>query len=102
MVPIAPPKAIDPLSAQTHQQQQSVEANPAAEAAERRIPAFEEAQRAETHPGKVLVQLDPDAQRFVATLTDSATSEMLRRYPSESQLAYSRAVMAYLRAQIGK
>jgi hypothetical protein len=102
MVSIAPPKAIDPLPTQTHQQQQSVEANPAAEAAERRIAAFEEAQRAETQPGKVLVQLDPDAQRFVATLTDSATSEMLRRYPSESQLAYSRAVMAYLRAQIGK
>jgi hypothetical protein len=26
----------------------------------------------------------------------------LRRYPSESQLAYSRAVMAYLRAQLAK
>lgn len=102
MVSIAPPKAIDPLQTQTHHQQQSVEAHPAAEAAERRVVAFEEAQRAETQPGKVLVQLDPDAQRFVATLTDSSTSEMLRRYPSESQLAYSRAVMAYLRAQIGK
>lgn len=32
------------------------------------------------------------------TLTDGQTAEMLRRYPSESQLAYSRAVMAYLRA----
>jgi hypothetical protein len=27
---------------------------------------------------------------------------MLRRYPSEAQLAYARAVMAYLRAQSGK
>ncbi len=101
---IAPPKAIDPLPAptQAQSQQQSSEANPAAEAAERRVAAFEDAQRASMQPGKVLVQLDPDAQRFVATLTDSSTSEMLRRYPSESQLAYSRAVMAYLRAQIAR
>ena len=53
-------------------------------------------------PDKVAVQLDPEAQRFVSTLTDNLTSEMLRRYPSESQLAYSRAVVAYLRAQIAK
>lgn len=53
-------------------------------------------------PDKVAVWLDPEAQRFVSTLTDTSTSEMLRRYPSESQLAYSRAVMAYLRAQIAK
>lgn len=100
---IAPPKATDALATSTPQsQRQSGEAHPAAEAAERRIAAFEQAQRAEAQPGKVMVHLDPDAQRFVATLTDSSTSEMLRRYPSESQLAYSRAVMAYLRAQIGK
>jgi hypothetical protein len=35
-------------------------------------------------------------------LQDSATSEMLRKYPSEAQLAYSRAVMAYLRAMSGR
>jgi hypothetical protein len=60
---------------------------------------FDAAQRANVQPDKVLVQLDAEAQRFVATLTDSSTAEMLRRYPSEAQLAYSRAVMAYLRAQ---
>ena len=60
------------------------------------------AQRNELMPDKVVVSLDPDAQRFVATLTDVNTSEMMRRYPSESQLAYARAVMAYLRAQIAK
>lgn len=93
---IAPPKPLD-LSAPT--QAQTSEPGPAAEAAKRRIADFEAAQRADLQPDKVLVQLDPDAQRFVATLTDSTTSEMLRRYPSETQLAYSRAVMAYLRAQ---
>lgn len=49
-------------------------------------------------PNQTHVLLDEDAGRFVQTLTDGQTAEMLRRYPSESQLAYSRAVMAYLRA----
>ncbi len=100
MASIAPPKAIDPLPAPTPAQPS--EPSPAAEAAALRIAQYEAMQRADMQPDKVLVRLDPDAQRFVATLTDSATSEMLRRYPSESQLAYSRAVMAYLRAQLAK
>jgi hypothetical protein len=37
----------------------------------------------------------------VQTLTDANTSETVLRYPSETQLAYSRAVLAYLRAQNG-
>lgn len=50
-------------------------------------------------PAKLNVSLDAGAQRFVQTLTDPATSETVLRYPSETQLAYSRAVVAYLRAQ---
>jgi hypothetical protein len=100
MASIAPPKAIDLQPAPAPAQ--SSEPGPAAEAAKRRFAEFEASQRAELQPDNVLVRLDEDAQRFVAILTDSATSEMLRRYPSESQLAYSRAVMAYLRTQIGK
>ena len=80
----------------------SSESGPAAEAAKRAIAEYAAAQKAELMPGQVAVALDAEAQRFVSTLTDTSTSEMLRRYPSESQLAYSRAVMAYLRAQIGK
>jgi hypothetical protein len=97
MASIAPPKAIDLQPAPAPAQ--SSEPGPAAEAAQQRMAEFEAAHRAELQPDKVLVRLDPDAQRFVAILTDSSTSEMLRRYPSEAQLAYSRAVMAYLRAQ---
>ncbi|MGQ0532338.1 MAG: hypothetical protein ACT4OF_06560 [Caulobacteraceae bacterium] len=97
---IAPPKAIDPLPALAPAQ--SSEPSPAAEAAARRIAEHAAMLRAELAPDKVEVRLDPDAQRFVQTLTDADTAEMLRCYPSESQLAYSRAVMAYLRAQIGK
>lgn len=78
------------------------EPGPAAEAANRRIAEHAAVQRTELMPDKVAVSLDPEAQRFVSTLTDTSTAEMLRRYPSESQLAYSRAVMAYLRAQIAK
>jgi hypothetical protein len=100
MVSIAPPKAIEPLPAPTPAH--SSEPSPAAQEAERRVAEIAATLKADLTPDKVAVSLDPDAQRFVATLTDVNTAEMLRRYPSESQLAYSRAVMAYLRAQIGK
>jgi hypothetical protein len=49
-------------------------------------------------PDQLHVTLDQSAGRFVQTLTDNETSETLRRYPSEAQLAYSRAVMAYMLA----
>ena len=73
------------------------EPGPAAEAAQRRIDQHAAAMRNELIPDKLLVRLDEDAQRFIQTLTDSNTAETVRRYPSEAQLAYSRAVMAYLR-----
>lgn len=48
---------------------------------------------------KVLsVRVDAEAGRFVQTLTDASSQETIWRYPSETQLAYARAVMAYLRA----
>lgn len=99
MASIAPPKAIEgqPAPAPAN----ASEPGPAAQAAEQRLAQFVAAQRAELQPDKVLVRLDADAQRFVATLTDTNTAETLRRYPSEQQLAYARAVMAYLRAQSG-
>jgi hypothetical protein len=50
-------------------------------------------------PAKLQVSLDPGAQRFVQVLTDAVTAETVLRYPSETQLAYSRAILAYLRAQ---
>ncbi|MBX9747886.1 MAG: hypothetical protein K2X34_13355 [Hyphomonadaceae bacterium] len=53
--------------------------------------------RDQVMPDKGEVRLDAEAQRFVLTLTDASTAETLRKYPSEAQLAYSRAVMAYLR-----
>lgn len=78
------------------------ELGPAAEAAEGPIAEHAAEQKVELAPNRVAVALDPESQRFVSTLTDTSTSEMLRKYPSESQLAYSRAVMAYLRAQMSR
>jgi hypothetical protein len=100
MASIAPPKAIDPLPALAPAQ--SSGPSPAAEAAERRMAEHQAMLQANLAPDKLRVSLDTNAGRFVQTLTDVNTAEMLRRYPSESQLAYSRAVMAYLRAQISK
>lgn len=99
MASIAPSQPVHDAPAQ---RAPSPEPGPAAEAAKRAIAEYAAAQKTELMPDHVAVSLDPEAQRFVSILTDTSTSEMLRRYPSESQLAYSRAVMAYLRAQIGK
>ena len=49
-------------------------------------------------PGQMLVEIDRASGRFVHTLTDPQTNEVLLRYPSEGQLAFSRAVSAYIRA----
>lgn len=46
----------------------------------------------------LVVERDAAAGRFVQTWLDDQTLEVERRYPSEAQLAYSRAVGAYLKA----
>lgn len=43
------------------------------------------------------VQFDEASQRFVQIDTDPVTKEVVLKYPTEAQLAYSRAIMAYLR-----
>jgi len=60
-----------------------------------------DAQRDELTPGKLLVRLDVEAGRFIQTLTDVSSMEMVWRYPSEGQLAFSRAVNAYAKAISG-
>lgn len=49
-------------------------------------------------PTDVHVDFDREAGRFIQTVTDLTTDQVLRQYPSEAQLAYSRAVAAYMRA----
>ena len=74
---------------------------PIAQAAAK-LRAEQEARRHdEMLPTNLKLRLDADAGWFVQTVTNSVTDEIVRRYPSEQQLAFSRAVMAYLRAQIG-
>jgi hypothetical protein len=67
--------------------------------AEAKLRAEREAQRKnELIPPKLGLRLDAEAGWFVQTLTDPVTKETVRRYPSEQQLAFSRAVTAYMRA----
>ncbi len=52
--------------------------------------------------GHLRIELDEEAGRFVQTLTDPTTNEILRRFPHESQLAFARATRAYAMAQFRK
>jgi uncharacterized FlaG/YvyC family protein len=101
MGPVLSPKAAPELN-QVAQKPEPAKPDLAAEAAAQRVAAHQASLREQASPDSLNVRLDDNAQRFVATLTDSTTGEMLRRYPSEQQLAYARAVMAYLRAQLSK
>ena len=74
------------------------------EDARRRRAAAAAEQRAQ-HPliaGHLRIELDEEAGRFVQTLTDATTNEILRRFPHESQLAFARATRAYTMAQFTK
>ena len=74
---------------------------PAAQAADEQIAETRAHQRESLVPGELLVRIDAEAGRFVHTLKDGVTNEVLWSFPSETQLAYSRAVRAYMRASAG-
>jgi hypothetical protein len=92
---IAPPQAVSTPKPATAAPKAPEQAK-AAEAAQQRTAHVAEV-RKDLTPDALSVQLDKNAGRFVQTITDPDTSDVVLRYPSESQLAYSRAVMAYLR-----
>ncbi len=102
MASIAPPKTQSDLPLAPQAPALSSEPGPAAQAAQKRIAEYQAEHRASFTPDKIVVQLDGDAQRFVQTVTDGGTADVVLRYPSEQQLAYARAVVAYLRAQLAK
>lgn len=105
MSSLAPPVSLSPNAAiEPSRAPAKIERERAASVRERVADAAtslkaEGVQRSLPRQGKVEVQLDKLAGRFVHILTDADTEETLRKYPSESQLAYARAVNAYLRAQ---
>jgi hypothetical protein len=70
------------------------EPGPAARAAAERRATEHAEQSASLMPGRLVVEKDERAGRFVQTLMDFETKEVRWRYPSEAQLAYSRAVAA--------
>jgi hypothetical protein len=49
-------------------------------------------------PPRVVIELDQAAERFVQTLFDGMSDTVLRRYPDEGQLAFSRGINAYVMA----
>lgn len=103
MASIAPPQALPPDAQSAPDLRASLsvasqEASAATKAADALLDQAIAALRNEIIPDKLLVRLDEDAGRFVQTLTDANTDETVLRYPNDAQLAYSRAVMAYVRA----
>jgi hypothetical protein len=71
---------------------------PAAQTAEKILEEDQQQRQADLDPGVLQILVDADAGRFVNVLLDPHSQEVLRRYPSEGQLAYARAVNKYLRA----
>jgi hypothetical protein len=49
--------------------------------------------------GHLRIELDAESGRFIQTLTDPSTDEVLRRFPHESQISFARAARAYAIAQ---
>jgi len=49
--------------------------------------------------GRLRIEFDKAAGVYVQTLSDPMTDEVLRKYPSEAQLGFARAVRAYLMAK---
>lgn len=45
------------------------------------------------------IEIDAESGRFVHSLLDPTTLDVLLRYPNEEQLAFSRGIRAYLEAQ---
>jgi uncharacterized FlaG/YvyC family protein len=74
------------------------ESDVAAEAAEKKAAQHMAELKSDLAPADLLIELDKAAGRFVNTLVDSDTHEVILRYPNETQLAFARAVNAYLRA----
>jgi hypothetical protein len=93
---IAPPKAAPGFKPQQAPEKASNENAPVEKAEPEPVNA---PKPRDLTPADLQVSLDEGSKRFVQTLTDPNTSETVLRYPSETQLAYSRAVVAYLRAQ---
>lgn len=74
------------------------EKGPAADAAEKWVQEQQFERDAELTPATLLIEIDRAAGRFVNVLLDPRTREVIVQYPSESQLAYSRAIRAYMQA----
>jgi hypothetical protein len=96
----APPISFQQPQLQLRPNASEAEPTPVAKAASERLNEFAASMRENIAPANLMIRYDESADRFVQTLTDARTSETLRKYPNDTQLAYSRAVMAYFRAMV--
>ena len=94
----APPISLAAPQLQLRPNALEAEQTAVGQAGERRLNEFAASMRENLAPANLVIRYDESADRFVQTLTDAHTSETLRKYPNDTQLAYSRAVMAYIRA----
>jgi hypothetical protein len=95
---IAAPSPAPDVQLKHRDQQQQADRGAAAKATVAQPAAEADTRASEATPTRLQVSLDKSAQRFVQVFTDPNTEDLVRRYPSEAQLAYSRAVIAYMRA----
>lgn len=106
---IAPPLSVSMLQTWPARVEPTTEPQGARESEDKRDDARRRREdaadrRASSRPliaGHLRIELDAEAGRFVQTLTDPTTNEILRRFPHESQLAFARATRAYADAQKG-
>ena len=73
------------------------EASPVAKAAEAIVAERQRQTVNQLLPGQLMIEVDRASGRFVQTMKD-VSEEVLWRFPSEGQLAFSRAVAAYAQA----
>lgn len=94
------PQAVRTLIPTLEQKTQShvqKEAGPAAQAAAEQLATRKAELSDKVLPDRLVVERDEAAGRFVQTVLDRETEEVQLRYPNETQLAFSRAVAAYMR-----
>jgi hypothetical protein len=90
--PVAPHNAVPGGSTE------AVAASPSAQVSHAIHSSTNAAPQSSLAPARLVIELDAAAERFVQTLVDGVSDTVLRRYPNEGQLAFSRGVNAYLAA----
>lgn len=52
-------------------------------------------------PARLLIELDLASARFVQTMVDPSNDRVLRKFPTDGQIAFSRGIAAYATKTLG-